>query len=128
MIEVAIAIIVVIGIVSIVVFAIYNSIVSDKEEKLALIEARSKERLALIDKGMDPSLADVNMKRISRIPYNALLWGLLLGGFSLGLFVGYIIVKMFGGNMGFIAHAMGMLFGGIGLIVYYLIRKKSDGK
>lgn len=128
MIEVAVAIILVIGIVSIAVFAIYNSIISDKEEKLSMIEARSKERLALIDKGMDPSFADVNMKKFSRPPYNALMWGLLLGGFSLGLFIGYIIVKCCGGNMGFIAHAMGMLCGAVGLIVYYVIRKKNDGK
>lgn len=117
---------IILGIVAIAIFAIYNSIVSDREERLALIEARNRERLALIDKGMDPSLADT--KKFSRPPYNALMWGLLLFGFALGLFIGYIVVLNFGGNMNFIVHAMGMLFGGIGLLAYSAIRRKNDNK
>ncbi len=121
-----VAVAVVIGILAIAIFAIYNNIVADKEEKLALIDACNKERLALIDKGMDPSLADT--KKFTRPPFGALMWGLLLVGFSLGLFIGYIIVQNFGGNEHFSVHAMGMLFGGLGLLVYYGIRKKGQGK
>ena len=124
MIEVAVALVVAIGIVGIAVFAIYNSVNADKEEKLAMLEARNRERMALIDKGMDPTLAD--SKKFSRLPYNALMWGLFIAGFAVGLFIGYIIVENFGGNKNFIVHAMGMLCGGLGLLAYYGIRKKND--
>ncbi len=121
-----IGIIVIVAIVAITIFAIYNTISSDKEEKLSLIDARNRERMALIDKGMDPSLAD--NKKFTKPPYNALMWGLLLSGFSLGLFIGYLLVQQFGGNMNLVVHAMGMFCGGIGLLIYYAIRRKNDAK
>src|SRR3954470_8157514 len=122
-----VAVTVVLGGVAIAVFAIYNNIVSDKEQRLALIEARNKERLALIDKGMDPSLADLR-NSFSRPSYGALMWGLLLVGVASGAFIGVSIAPNYGGAGGIVIHVMGMFFGGIGLLIYYLIRRWTDGK
>ena len=123
---VSIAIIAVLGGISVAVFAIYSSITSDKEQKIAAIEARNKERLALIEKGMDPSQADA--RKYNQPSYGALMWGLLLVGVAFGAFVGTSIAQNYGHYGGFIIHASGMFFGGIGLLIYYFIRRKIENK
>jgi hypothetical protein len=47
-----------------------------KEERLARIESRNKERLALIEKGMDPNLADKMPDKVHSDKY--LLFGLIM--------------------------------------------------
>jgi hypothetical protein len=126
MIGLIIAIIAIIGGLAVGVFTIYSSIIADKEQKLALIEARNRERLALIDKGMDPSQAD--KKPYIPASYGALLWGLLLVGVASGAFIGLSIAPNYGGAGGIVIHAMGMFFGGIGLLIYYIIRRRMESK
>ena len=53
-----IAFIAVVGGTGIAIWLILMRHIGQKEERLAKIEARNKERLALIEKGMDPNLAD----------------------------------------------------------------------
>ncbi len=122
-----IAVAVVLGGVAIAVFSIYNNIVSDKEQRLAMIEARNRERLALIEKGMDPSLADIK-NSFDRPSHGALMWGLLLVGVASGAFMGVQMAPTYGGAGGIVIHVMGMLFGGIGLLLYYLVRRMADRK
>lgn len=121
-----IAFVAILGGLAVGVFTIYNSIMADKEQKLAIIDARNKERLALIDKGMDPSLAD--KKSYNPPSYGSLMWGLLLVGVASGAFIGVSIAQNYGGAGGIVIHAMGMFFGGIGLLLYYVVRRIIERK
>lgn len=88
---------------------------------MASIEARNKERLALIEKGMDPNLAD---QMPSRAQANR---PLLIGWIIICAVVGRIIAFMSGINFGadnnsfiFILPAF---FAGIGFLVYHFYQK-----
>jgi hypothetical protein len=121
-----IAIIAVTGGLGIGVYAIYMGMIGSKEEKIAQIEARNKERLALIEKGLDPSLSD--KKTGAGSSHSALLWGLLLSGVGLGAFIGYVIAHNNDWSLNIIVHATAFLFGGIGLIIYYVLRQRVGSK
>jgi hypothetical protein len=121
-----IAIIAVAGGLAVAVLAILKGALSNKEEKLALIEARNKERLAMIEKGLDPSVIDKKVE--TGHSYAALLWGLLLVGIGFGSFAGYIISVNNNWDRHLTIHSMGLLFGGIGLIIYYICRRLIERK
>ena len=121
-----IAIIAVTGGLGIGVYAIYMGMMGTKEEKIAQIEARNKERLALIEKGLDPSLFDGKPGTGSF--HRALLWGLLLAGVGFGAFIGYIIAHNNDWNLNIVVHAIAFLFGGIGLVTYYVLRQRMERK
>lgn len=83
--------------------------------------AKHKERMALIDKGMDPA---VYMKE--EAPYfNALMWGLLILGIGLGSFLGYILYAYAGMGEEYMIPSMSLIFGGLGLVSYYIHRKTT---
>ena len=107
------------------VLAILKGQLTNKEEKLALIEARNKERLAMIEKGLDPSVLD---RKAEGPSYGALLWGLLFIGIGFGAFAGYIISINNNWDRHLTIHAMALLFGGIGLVTYYICRRISERK
>ena len=83
-----------------------------------------KERMKLIDKGIDISI----IKRKENPFQDVLMWGLLAGGTGLGLLIAYILLekKVFTDDM--ILGILAILFGGVGLITYYFIRKPADKK
>lgn len=109
---------------------------------------RKQERLALIEKLSDKlSATDVKEKltfpirRMPHLSFNSLKTGLLLTGIGLGLLVGFsIMVNVipnypFNGNwhetevLGSIVYgASVLLFGGIGLIVAFVIEMKMANK
>jgi hypothetical protein len=74
------------------------------------ITARNRERLALIEKGMDP-----NLSRSDFWPQV----GIIGGGIGAGLMVGDIVK---GGTYG---PLMGILFAGAGLVIYHVMRKSK---
>ncbi len=119
-----IAIFAIIGGLAVGVYVLHNAFNMELKEKLMNLENISKERLLLIEKGMDPSLAD--KKR--RSGGGPLLWGLLLTGVGFGGFTGYIVAHNFYLNGGILMHAGGLIFGGLGLIIYYIIQRRSDAK
>ena len=89
-----------------------------------IFHIRNRERMAMIERGMDPS----NYKA-QPAPYQNLKWGLLLIGAGLGLFVAYLLDRTVFMNtrdeneaiyFGLIA-----VFGGIGLVLSYNIEKKE---
>lgn len=92
------------------------------KEKIAKLEIKSKERLAMLEKGMDPALIFKEPKPAGHDP---LLWGLLLAGMGLGLLLGYVLSLITGWNRVVLTNSMAVLFGGIGLVVYSLYRKGS---
>lgn len=79
------------------------------------------ERMAIIDKGLDPKLfkRDRNSD-----PSPVLRWSLLLIGAGLGLLVGYVLDEAF--YMNEVAYfSMLMIFGGGGLMIAYMIEEKK---
>ena len=101
---------------------------------------RNKENMAMIEKGLDPS---IKPERPRPAPFRNLKWGLLLVGAGLGLFVAYLldntVLYKVGHDVGhwgrgdfeanganvalyFACIAVG---GGLGLITSYRIEKKE---
>ena len=76
------------------------------------VTSRTKERLALIAKGMDPNLAKSDF------------WvqvGIISGGAALGLIAGDIMPGKYG-------PLVAILFAGAGLVIYNIIRKSRARK
>ena len=90
----------------------------------------NRERMAMIQNGMDPGL-----QRAQPQPYAVLKWGLLLMGAGFGLFLAYLLdhtVLNFGAGLSdrnndseAIYFSLIGIFGGLGLFISYLIEKKE---
>jgi hypothetical protein len=90
---------------------------------------RSRERMAMIERGMDPRTAT----DVKKMNHNAILtWGLLLVGAGLGLSIAFILY----GTLPFANSETGpalffsliAIFGGAGLYLAYHIQRKHDSK
>jgi hypothetical protein len=91
-----------------------------------IIAARNKERLALIEKGIDASIFERNRKPIDR-KNSVLMFGILFIGLSIGSIAGAILHNMDVMPAPVPFFAMILLFGGISLLVYYyIISKKKE--
>lgn len=100
---------------------IYMAISSESRTKLAALEAKNKERLAFIEKGMDPALLDKPAKQAKptrNYAELALFWGLLLTGLGLGAFIGNLVSYLTELNAFITINAVAILFGGLGLLTY----------
>lgn len=86
------------------------------------VSARNKERMALIEKGMDSSIFKQANDTHGR--YNALKWGLVIVGVGIGLILGNIfdIHGIMDDDVAYFA--MVFVFGGLGLLTYYLLIRK----
>jgi hypothetical protein len=93
------------------------------KEKMARLEARTKERLALIEKGINPAEFLKEPKRAGNDP---LFWGLLLAGLGLGIFLGYLLSLVIGWDSTVLSNSLAILFGGVGLIIYRLVAGKPN--
>ncbi|WP_374948585.1 DUF6249 domain-containing protein [Mucilaginibacter sp.] len=89
-----------------------------------IVYLRNRERMAMIERGMDP-----RSYKAQPAPYQNLKWGLLLIGSGLGLFLAYLLDRTVFVNsrneneaiyFGLIA-----VFGGLGLVLSYNIEKKE---
>jgi Na+-driven multidrug efflux pump len=87
-------------------------------------KAKHKERMALIEKGIDASIFIKEETTFHKV----LLWGMLIGGIGLGLLLGYIFSVYTPMRQEIIMPIMALLFGGLGLIGYYVYRKKTETK
>lgn len=81
---------------------------------------RSKERLALIDKGMDASLFYGDKK--DKLTYWTLRLGALMLGFGVGLLVGFILEGYYGKGQ-YIAPPI-FIFSGIFWIAEFVVERK----
>jgi len=80
---------------------------------------QNMERMAIIDKGLDPSLF-----KTERVTAGALRASLLLIGAGLGLLMGYLLDRALG--MDDVAYfSMIFIFGGIGLGIAYLVEERK---
>ncbi len=86
---------------------------------------RHKERLALIDKGMDAGIFSPREHRSH--PRMLLITGLFFAGVAIGLLVGALLVSETVLSEGVCYSSMIILFAGISLIAgYYIDRKKIN--
>jgi hypothetical protein len=94
-----------------------------------IVYLSKRERLAMIERGMDP-----RRYKVQSAPYQNLKWGLLLLGAGLGLFISVILVSTCLAHMDDdtkpgVFFSLIAIFGGLGLIASFLIEKKAtDGK
>ncbi len=82
---------------------------------------RRKERLALIEKGIDATIFESSKNQPS-----SLKWGLLLVGIGAGILLGKVLAVYTTLSEEPAFFSMICLFGGIGLIVYHLIASKYE--
>ena len=82
---------------------------------------RTRERLALIEKGIDAGIF-----RSTPSKYALLKWGIFLIGAAIGVIAGYGLSLLINEVVAYFA--MIFLFGGGGLITAYLITKKLSQK
>lgn len=85
------------------------------------LTTRNKERLALIEKGADPEL--FKSKSTTGSGYSSFKLGLFLIGIAFGIVAGYFLHE---GGMEEVASYFSMifLFGGIGLVLSFLLQGK----
>lgn len=84
------------------------------------ILAHRKERLALIEKGLDAS-----MLKIEKRPNASLKWGLFLIGIAIGILLGNIISETTFMREEVAYFSMIFICGGLSLLIYYFINKKQ---
>ncbi|GAA4091990.1 DUF6249 domain-containing protein [Mucilaginibacter panaciglaebae] len=93
-----------------------------------IVYLRNRERMAMIERGMNPRKNEENSGALSSI----LTWGLLLIGAGLGLFLAYILDSTLpfakGQDNTAIYFALIALFGGAGLYLAYHIQRKEIRK
>ena len=89
------------------------------------LTTRNKERLALIEKGADPEL--FKTKSTNGSGYGSFKIGLFLIGIAIGIVAGYFL-KEAGMDEGPAFLSMIFLFGGIGLVVSFLLQGKFEKK
>ena len=89
------------------------------------LTTRNKERLALIEKGADPEL--FKQKNEPDSGYGTFKFGLFLIGIAIGIITGYYLHEA-GMDETAAYFSMIFLFGGIGLVVSFLLQKKLDNK
>jgi hypothetical protein len=113
----------VIGGIAVAIIAIIISVPWSYRERLAKLEATSKERLAMIEKGYDPAAIFPDKKKAGNDP---LFWGLLLMGLGAGFMLGYLLHLATGWSYGLMAHAMPIFLAGVCMIGYVAYRKRAD--
>ncbi|MGI4751653.1 MAG: DUF6249 domain-containing protein [Janthinobacterium lividum] len=96
-----------------------------------IVYLRNKERMAMIERGMDPRTNLPKQQQVS--PTINLTFGLLMIGAGLGLFLAYIMDYFVFRNQGIldspaIYFALIAFFGGLGLFISYLIERKANQK
>jgi hypothetical protein len=86
--------------------------------------ARHKEKMALIEKGADPTLFKRQQMKFSQ--YNTFKYGLLLVGIAVGIIIAAIMdeINLIDQVAGYFSSIL--FFGGLALITAYLLRNRFD--
>ncbi|GAA3971276.1 DUF6249 domain-containing protein [Mucilaginibacter dorajii] len=90
----------------------------------AIIYLYKRERMAMIERGMDP-----RAYKPQSAPYQNLKWGLLLIGSGIGLFLAFVlshgVFRDMDDEVFFLYLSLIAIFGGAGLFLSYRIEKKE---
>jgi len=90
----------------------------------AVVYLYKRERMAMIERGMDP-----RSYKPQSAPYQNLKWGLLLIGSGIGLFLAFIldhsVFQSMDDDVFFLYLSLIAIFGGAGLFLSYKIEKKE---
>jgi fucose 4-O-acetylase-like acetyltransferase len=91
------------------------------------VTTRNKERMSLIDKGADASLFNTGKEAQPWLNWNkfSLKIGMLFIGVGLGIIAGAILVSMQVMENGADYVSMVFIFGGLSLVLFYLIDRKK---
>ena len=87
-----------------------------------ITRSRHKAKMAMIEKGINVFESEKTENPFHKV----LMWGMLLGGIGLGLLIGYILSITLHLEAEKVQPILAILFGGIGLVVYYFYRNKSN--
>ena len=101
--------------------------------RIFYVRARSKERIALIEKGIDPKV--VYKRNLSQDTASWQKVGIVIVGIALGILFPMLLAILFPENediklaLPFLMIVFGLLFGGVGMIIASLIDKsrKNNG-
>jgi FtsH-binding integral membrane protein len=88
-------------------------------------QARNRERMAMIEKGVNPKDFMTDRRPNS---YGVLKWALLLVGVGFGLFIGSVLEAYTSIHEEAAYFAAALFFGGAGLFAAFLIAKKAEEK
>ena len=91
------------------------------------LETRHKERMAIIDKSLDPlAYKELFTQQMFRVnPFTNLKWGLIALFIGIGILCGMQLDTMYGVTQ-FIAPCI-FLCGGMALVLFYFIANKKSG-
>jgi hypothetical protein len=92
------------------------------------ITTRNRERLAMIEKGVDPKLFTSEPKPVKISGYATFKWGLFMVGLAVGLFIGALLEQYTDLPDGPMYISMILVFGGIALIIAYLMKNRLEKK
>jgi len=90
-----------------------------------LTQARNRERMAMIEKGVNPKDFISDRRPNS---YGILKWALLLVGVGFGLFIGSVLEAYTSIHDEPAYFASALFFGGAGLFAAFMIAKKAEEK
>jgi hypothetical protein len=88
------------------------------------LTTRNKERMAMIERGTDPSTFKVSTMNVSR--FLTLKFGLFFVGVAIGVLMGNILNNSTNLEDGTCYVSMIFLFGGLSLVAGYLIQSKKE--
>jgi len=92
------------------------------------LTTRNRERMAMIEKGVDPKIFTPEPRNLKVSQYVTFKWGLFLVGLAVGLFVGMLLEEYAGLPDGPTIISMILMFGGLALILSYLLRERLEDK
>ena len=92
------------------------------------ITTRNKERMMMIEKGVDPKLFTNGPKPVKVSGFAIFKWGLFMIGLAVGLFIGALFDQFSDLPEAPLYISMIMVFGGLALVIAYLLRSKLEKK
>jgi len=87
---------------------------------IVYLAIRKKERMAMIEKGIDPSIFVTHKKQ----SFPSLKWGMFLIGLGVGLVIANLLVSNYIMDEQVAYFSMIFLFGGLALVISYFVGKK----